>query len=122
MWPGNVNLKHGYSRVGIYNSTYRAWASMKNRCHAKFSSKNYKYYAGKGIRICERWIGRQGFQNFLSDMGPKPGRSYSLDRIDSDGNYEPSNCRWATKIQQSRNRTYSSGSKWAWESHAEAVG
>jgi hypothetical protein len=79
---------------------YWSWAMMKQRC---LNPKNtsYSYYGGRGIDICERWL---KFENFIEDMGPKPSPSHSIDRIDSNGNYESSNCRWATKLEQSLNR------------------
>lgn len=81
---------------------YRAWASMLDRC----SESNRKYhvrYAGRGIKVCARWI--ESFENFLEDMGPKPFNNYSIDRIDNDGNYEPGNCRWTDMTTQCRNRS-----------------
>ena len=78
---------------------YWIWCRMRDRCRNENSS-DYKYYGGRGITVCERW---NDFLNFLADMGRAPiGRS--LDRIDNDGNYEPSNCRWATGQEQRRNR------------------
>jgi len=60
----------------------------------------------RGITICDRWMepNGQGYVNFCTDMGPRPGKEYSIDRIDNDGNYEPSNCQWATSSQQARNQ------------------
>lgn len=73
---------------------YRVWKSMIKRC------KYEKYWAGRGIKVCRRWA--TSFTNFLEDMGPKQSKE-SLDRIDNDGDYEPGNCRWATRVTQSRN-------------------
>lgn len=73
---------------------------MRARCEQP-KHIGFHLYGGRGIRICERWT---SFENFLADMGPKPGPNFSLDRIDVDGNYEPSNCRWATPVEQSNNR------------------
>jgi hypothetical protein len=83
-------------------STYAAWCAMKTRC---YNSKilGFKNHGGRGITVCERWMGEHGFENFLKDMGKKPGFEYSLDRIDNDGNYEFTNCRWATRKQQNNN-------------------
>ena len=79
--------------------TYKSWANMKNRCQNPNNSR-YADYGGRGISVCERW---QTFSNFLADMGERlPGTS--IDRIDVDGNYEPSNCRWADASTQRRNQ------------------
>lgn len=82
---------------------YRVWAHMKARCHNPKSSV-YRYYGGRGVVVCERWQGKEGFANFLADMGPRPSSAHSIDRIDVNGNYEPGNCRWATKQEQMRNK------------------
>ncbi len=76
---------------------------MKDRCYNS-KAVSYKHYGGRGITVCNRW--RQSFANFLADMGLRPSSKHSLDRIDNDGNYEPSNCRWATRIQQNRNKRF----------------
>lgn len=88
---------HGHSGKR-HTPTYATWHSMKQRC-LNSNSSHYHLYGGKGVSICERWL---TFENFLADMGRRPaGRS--IDRIDSAGNYEPSNCRWATPIEQGNN-------------------
>lgn len=86
--------KHGMT----YKPIYRLWVSMVDRC-TRQNVPNYPLYGGRGIRVCERWM---TFENFYADMGDRP-EGMSLDRIDSDGNYEPSNCRWATAKQQANN-------------------
>jgi hypothetical protein len=76
-----------------------SWKAMKARC--KYPSQHgYKYYGGRGIKVCERWL---DFDNFLADMG-EPEEGLTLDRIDSDGDYEPDNCRWATWSEQATNK------------------
>lgn len=87
---------------GMSNSpTYETWASMKARCNNQ-NAANYYNYGGKGIRVCDRW--NNSFESFVEDMGERPIGS-SIDRINPFGNYEPTNCRWATPKQQARNRT-----------------
>ena len=89
--------KHGQSRT----PEYRAWRGMKARCTNPNGHK-FKDYGGRGIAICERW--QHSFEGFLADMGPRPSSEHSLDRIDNNGNYEPGNCRWATRLQQMQNQ------------------
>lgn len=79
---------------------YRVWASMLQRCRNKRNVR-YANYGGRGITICKRW---ESFINFYKDMGPRPNKDLSLDRINNDGNYEKNNCRWATRTEQQRNR------------------
>jgi len=82
--------------------TYRVWAKMIERCSSP-KARGYEHYGGRGITVCERW--RTSFQAFADDMGERPSRCYSIDRYpDKNGNYEPGNCRWATSVQQNRNR------------------
>ncbi len=80
---------------------YKSWCSMKGRC-CNQKNKAFKDYGGRGIKVCDRWL--NSFENFLADMGERPTPKHSIDRINNDGNYEPSNCRWATRLQQGRNK------------------
>ncbi len=82
---------------------YEAWQGMKSRCSNPNRKGHYKW-GGRGIKVCERWLGKTGFANFFADMGPRPTPKHSIDQINNDGDYEPKNCRWATIKQQSRNR------------------
>lgn len=80
---------------------YRAWDHMIYRC-TSVNCREYPRYGGRGIKVCDRWL--KSFDDFLSDVGPRPSSSHSLDRVNNDGDYEPSNCRWATKREQANNK------------------
>lgn len=92
-------LKHGHNRIGKRSPTYETWARMIDRCNNS-NGDNYPNYGGRGIKICEKWL---SFEGFLEDMGERP-EGKTLDRYpDMNGNYELSNCRWASDIEQARN-------------------
>lgn len=93
------NTVHGHNESGNSSPTHKSWNGMKLRCLYP-NHISYKNYGGRGIKICDRWL---NFSNFLEDMGERPiGKT--LDRMDNDGNYEPNNCKWSTKIEQQNNR------------------
>lgn len=80
---------------------YNSWCNMKARCYNE-NHPRYPDWGGKGITVCDRW--KHSFENFFADMGFKPSPLHTLDRIEGDKGYEPNNCRWATKKEQSVNR------------------
>lgn len=91
---------HGHTLNRTRTPEYGAWKGMRNRCYRR-GDRGYKNYGGRGIVVCDKWL--HSFESFFEDMGFKPTKQHSLDRINNDGNYEPGNCRWATKIQQCNN-------------------
>lgn len=105
-------LIHGYSEScgckrnvihgGSSDAAYSSWTEMKRRC-LNPSAKNYHNYGGRGITVCDRWQGPEGFNNFLQDMGPRPDNT-SIDRMNNDLGYFPGNCRWATPEEQALNK------------------
>lgn len=93
---------HGDTTHTTKSKEYQAWIGMKSRCF-NVNEKRYKNYGGRGITVCDRW--RDSYQNFLTDMGRAPSPKHSIDRINVDGNYEPTNCRWASIKEQANNTT-----------------
>ena len=95
------STKHGHACRGRVAREHRIWRSMLKRCSSP-RDPAYKHYGGRGIKVCQRWRGKNGFQNFIADMGPCPD-TLTLDRLENNKGYSPKNCAWRTRRDQSRN-------------------
>lgn len=95
----NINLKDGRSQHLLYGR----WRAMVERCTKPYSQA-WSDYGGRGIKVCDRWLGKDGFNNYISDIGDPPSPDHTVDRIDNDGDYEPYNIRWALMDVQVHNQ------------------
>lgn len=95
-------VKHGAFQNGKPSPELSCWYAMRKRCMNKNAPMFYRY-GGRGISVCQEW--KDSFSAFLRDMGPRPSLKHTVDRINNDGNYEPSNCRWATPKEQRSNNS-----------------
>ena len=102
-FSGKNNPKYKHGGYMDWKNEYSSYTAMMRRCYDK-SYPSYRYYGGRGIKVCERWSDKEkGFENFINDMKHKPTPRHSIDRINNDGDYTPNNCRWATQKQQVNN-------------------
>ncbi len=98
---GRASITHGESYTTAHTAEYQVWSRMWRRIRNP-KDRRYSRYGGRGIQVCDRWL---SYENFLADMGRRPSSDHQIERKDNDGDYEPDNCFWATRIQQARNKS-----------------
>jgi len=99
-----IKTKHGYAKRNKKLRVYQIWCDMKKRCNNK-NAQFYRDYGGRNIKVCYRWANKKnGFQNFLEDMGEPPSTKHQIDRINNSLGYYKENCRWVTSKENNRNR------------------
>lgn len=104
-----------YQHGDSYSPEYRTWTGILHRCFASGDSR-FTDYGGRGITVCRRW--KDSYEAFLEDMGRRPSLDHSIERIDNDGNYEPTNCRWATRVEQGQNKRNNVNLEWRGAVHS----
>jgi hypothetical protein len=96
-----MSTKHGNAKRSGISDEYKSWCNMIQRC-TNPSATQYEHWGGRGIKVCDRWL--NSFENFINDMGKRPTKKHSIDRIDVNGDYEPDNCHWITNLEQQVNK------------------
>lgn len=100
---GRPSNRRTHGDASAKPAEYRIWRGLRQRCYAEYAP-SFKHYGGRGITVCARWQGPEGYVHFLVDMGRRPGPEYSIERVKNSRGYSPSNCKWALAKEQGRNK------------------
>jgi hypothetical protein len=100
---GRSSNRRTHGEASQKPAEYRVWRGMRRRCYSE-QDPNFKNYGGRGLTVCARWLGPEGYAHFLADMGRRPGPSYSIERVKNNHGYSPLNCKWALSKEQGRNK------------------